>query len=41
MVLPPINRKVPGAGGGEDGLAKAFDQDGNFFQPLLAVIHFT
>jgi hypothetical protein len=39
-LLPPIGGEAAGAGGGEDGLAKAFEQDGNLRQPLLAGVHF-
>ena len=40
VFLPPIGGEAAGAGGGEDGLAKAFEQDGNLRQPLLAGVHF-
>ena len=40
ILLPPIGGEAAGAGGGEDGLAKAFEQDGNLRQPLLAGVHF-
>src|SRR5216117_746590 len=40
FLLPPIGGEPAGAGGGEDGLAKAFEQDGNLRQPLLARVHF-
>ena len=40
ILLSPIGGEAAGAGGGEDGLAKAFEQDGNLRQPLLAGVHF-
>ena len=38
--FPPIGGEAAGAGGGEDGLAKAFEQDGNLRQSPLAGVHF-
>ena len=40
MFFSPIGGEATGAGGGEDGLAKAFEQDGNLRQPLLTGVHF-
>ena len=40
VLLSPIGGEAAGAGGGENGLAKAFEKDGNFGQPLLTGIHF-
>ena len=39
ILLPPIGGQAAGAGGGEDGLAKAFEQDGDLCQALLAGVH--
>src|SRR2546427_6052831 len=39
ILFPPIGGEAAGAGGGEDGLAKAFEQDGDLRQPLLAGAH--
>src|SRR5439155_24970034 len=40
ILLPPIGGETAGAGSGEDGLAKALEQDGNPRQALLAGVHF-
>ena len=39
MCLPPFGGEAAGASGGEDGLAEAFEEGGNFIQPFLAGIN--
>ena len=39
MLLPPVGGEAAGAGGGEDGLAEAFEEGGDFIQPFLAGFH--
>ena len=38
--FPPIGGEAGRSSGGEDRLAKAFEQGGNLRQPLLAGVHF-
>jgi hypothetical protein len=38
--LSPVSREAAGAGGDEDGLAEAFEEEGDFGQALLAGVHF-
>ncbi len=40
LLFSPIGGEATGAGGSEDGLTKAFEDDGNLRQPLLAGVHF-
>lgn len=40
LLFPPICRESSRTGGGEDGLAEAFEEDGDFGQALLAGFHF-
>src|SRR5438093_9647084 len=39
VFVSPVGGKAARAGGDKDGLAKAFEQDGNLGQPLLAGVH--